>query len=360
MAPHESANQHTEDPAWWWRGATTRQGSLSATKTSPSVSDPVANARAARELEMHVRKSPLPHSMQLPVLEFTTNYVLVESEGAVICAVHATKPSDIVQAVAGSAVPLSQPFVHRFGGARVHAPFWKRAQKLELSAVYQQAQQRDKVLLICGHSIGGSIAKLSFCELVYSSLPVNIRVQLEKIDAKQPKVDKKEHEHKKKHFRKENNNKKQGKHAGWLREAKDEDRVAAFRDLPRAMAVCFGAPYVGNDALTTFLELLGMQDRIITFVNEFDCIPSILNIAHSAAMLARTTERLMTIAKATKALLNLLPAPVQQRIADMTKAAGTAAAPSATSAYLSMSITMLQKSFDKLREFNIVKVTDYR
>ncbi|KAG7402210.1 hypothetical protein PHYBOEH_005773 [Phytophthora boehmeriae] len=378
MAPHESdSQQHAEAPAWWWRGASARQGctravtsnetellsaavlcaALSATKASPSASDPIANARAARELEMHVRKSPLPHTLQLPVLEFTTDYVLTESEGAVICAVHATKASDIVQAVAGSAVPLSQPFVHRFGGARVHASFWKRAQKLELSAVYQQARQRNKMLLLCGHSIGGSIAKLAFCELVYSSLPKNMRAQLEKIDAKQPDVDKKEHKHKSK---RKDNEKKHGKHSEWLREARDGDRVAAFRDLPMAMAVGFGAPYVGNDVLTTFLEVLGMQDRIITFVNEFDCIPSILNIAHSAAMLAKTTERLVTIAKATKALLNLLPAPVQQRIADMTKTAGAAAAPSATSAYLSMSITMLQKSFDKLREFNIVKVTDYR
>lgn len=332
---------------------------LSATKTTPSTSDPLVNARAARELEFHVRESPLPHSLELPVLEFTTDYVLVESEGAVICAIHATKPSDIIQAVVGSAVPLSQPYVYRFGGARVHAPFWKRAQKLELSTVYQQARQRDKVLLLCGHSIGGSIAKLAFCKLVYESLPISMRANLEKIDADQPGIDKKEDEPKKKHFWKDNK-KKRGEHAGWLREAPDKERAAAFRDIPIAIAVGFGSPYIGNDVLSTFLELLGVQDRVTTFVNEFDCIPSVLNIAHSAAMLARTAERLVTIAKATKALLNLLPAPMQQRLIDMTKTAGSASAPSATSAYLSMSITMLQKSFDKLREFNVIKMTDYR
>ncbi|KAG3255147.1 hypothetical protein PI124_g344 [Phytophthora idaei] len=144
---------------------------LSSTKASPSGSDALFNARAARELEMHARKSPLPHTLQLPVLEFTTDYVLAEAEGAFICAMRAMSPSDIVQAVVGSAVPLSQPYMHRFGGSRVHAPFWKRVRRLNLAKLYEQAQRMDKILLLCGHSIGGSIAKLAFCKLVYSSLP---------------------------------------------------------------------------------------------------------------------------------------------------------------------------------------------
>ncbi|RLN95088.1 hypothetical protein BBJ28_00000088 [Nothophytophthora sp. Chile5] len=373
MAAQQSADQKR---AWWWPSANGSDGAtravtssetellsaavlcaaLSATKAEPSPSDRLATDRAARELEMHVRKSPLPHSLQFPVLEFTADYALMESEGAVICAVRATKAGDILQAVAGSAVPLSKPYVHRFGGARVHAPFWKRAQRLDLAAMYQQARQANKMLLLCGHSIGGSIAKLVFCELVYQSLPTNMRLLLEKIDEDQPKADKKDH-HKEKHHKK----KKKNEFAEWLKKPPgDESRDAAFRNLPVAMAIGFGAPYVGNEALSAFLEPLGMSKRVVTFVNEFDCIPSILNVAHSAAMIAKTTERLVTIAKATKALLNLLPAPMQQRIIDMTKTAGTAAVPSSTSAYLSMSLTMLQKSFDKLREFNIVKAMDYQ
>uniref|UniRef100_H3GHF8 Uncharacterized protein n=1 Tax=Phytophthora ramorum TaxID=164328 RepID=H3GHF8_PHYRM len=380
MAPQQSEEYKAKqvDPAWWWRGTDGRQGAvravtssetellsaavlcaaLSATKAPPSSTNALANTRAARELEMHVRKSPLPHSLHLPALEFTTDYALVESEGAIICAMRATSPSDIVQAVVGSAVPLSQPYVHRFGGSRVHSPFWKRAQRLNLTKLYAQAKRVDKVLLLCGHSIGGSIAKLAFCELIYSHLPKNMREILEKIDAEQPKADSKEHSHKEKHFRKHKKHKNEP--VQWITTVGNNEREAAFQNLPVAMVVGFGAPYAGNDILTTFLEPLGMHDRVVTFVNEFDCIPGVLNVAHSAAMLAKTTERLVTIAKATKALLNLLPAPMQQRIVDMTKAAGSSTVPSATSAYLSMSITMLQKSFDKLREFNIVKTVDYR
>ncbi|KAE8878217.1 hypothetical protein PF005_g6617 [Phytophthora fragariae] len=382
MAPQHDQD-HTEQPqqlqpAWWWRSACGRAdatravtcnetellsaavlcAALSATKATPSASDALANARAAREMEMHVRKSPLPHSLQLPVLEFTTDYVLVESEGAVICAMRATSPSDIVQAVVGSAVPLSQLFVHRFGGSRVHAPFWKRAERLDVSKLYRQAQRADKVLLLCGHSIGGSIAKLAFCQLVFNGLPETVQRVLEKIDEEQPKADSKEHSHKEKHFCK--HKKQKNEPSGWMKKIGNNDRDSALQNLPVAIAIGFGAAYAGNDALTAFLQPLGMDERVVNFVNEFDCIPGILNIAHSAAMLAKTTERLVTIAKATKALLNLLPAPMQQRLVDMVKGAGTAAVPSATSAYLSMSITMLQKSFDKLREFNIVKTVDYR
>ncbi|KAF1777136.1 Alpha/Beta hydrolase fold [Phytophthora cactorum] len=377
MAPQQSEDQRQQqtNPAWWWRSANRRQSAvravtnnetellsaavlcaaLSSTKASPSGSDALFNARAARELEMHVRKSPLPHTLQLPVLEFTTDYVLVEAEGAFICAMRATSPSDIVQAVVGSAVPLSQPYMHRFGGSRVHAPFWKRVRRLNLAKLYEQAQRMDKILLLCGHSIGGSIAKLAFCELVYSSLPGGMREVLAKLDADQPKADDKGKE---KHFRK--HKKQKNELADWIKTVGNNEREAALQNLPVAMAVGFGAPYAGNDALTAFLKPLGMNDRVVTFVNEFDWIPGILNIAHSAAMLAKTTERLVTIAKATKALLNLLPAPMQQRIADMAKGTNATGVPSATSAYLSMSIIMLQKSFDKLREFNIVKTVDYR
>ncbi|EEY66288.1 uncharacterized protein PITG_03845 [Phytophthora infestans T30-4] len=303
MAPQTSEDQSQQqaDPAWWWRSGNGRQSAiqsvtyneaellsaavlcaaLSSTKASPSATDALVNARAARELEMHVRKSPLPHTLQLPVLEYTTDYVLVESEGAVICAMRATRPSDIMQAVVGSAVPLSEPYMHRFGGSRVHAPFWKRVQRLDLTNLYEQAQRVGKVLLLCGHSIGGSIAKLAFCEL--------------------PKADEKD-----KHFRK--HRKQKNEPAEWMKEVRNSDREAALQHLPVAMVVGFGAPYAGNDALTAFLEPLGMNDRVVTIVNEFDCIPGILNIAHSAAMLAKTTERLVTIAKATKAWLNLAAA----------------------------------------------------
>ncbi|CAH0477064.1 unnamed protein product [Peronospora belbahrii] len=236
--------------AWWWRSV---DGCRSATQmvtdnesellnaavlcAALAATKAMANARASRELEMHVRKSPLPHTMQLPAVEFTNEYELVESESAFICAMRATIPSEIMQAVFGSASPLSQPHVHRFSGSRAHAPFLKRAQRLDLTKLYFSRS----------------------------------------LDADQVDAGGKEHK-KEKHIY--NHKKQRNESAEWMKQVEPS---------------------------------LGINNRVVTFVNEFDCIPGILNIAHLAAMLAKTTERLVIIAKATKALLNLLPAPMQQQ-----------------------------------------------
>ncbi|CAH0517789.1 unnamed protein product [Peronospora belbahrii] len=270
--------------AWWWRSV---DGCRSATQmvtdnesellnaavlcAALAATKAMANARASRELEMHVRKSPLPHTMQLPAVEFTNEYELVESESAFICAMRATIPSEIMQAVFGSASPLSQPHVHRFSGSRAHAPFLKRAQRLDLTKLYKFSRS---------------------------------------LDADQVDAGGKEHK-KEKHIY--NHKKQRNESAEWMKQVERNSCDTALQNLPVAMTVGFGAPYAGNDALNVFLASLGINNRVVTFVNEFDCIPGILNIAHLAAMLAKTTERLVIIAKATKALLNLLPAPMQQQ-----------------------------------------------
>ncbi|KAL3666646.1 hypothetical protein V7S43_008267 [Phytophthora oleae] len=357
--------------AWWWTdtavdsdqvcavassetellNAAVLCAALSATQSDPSDADKQANDRAVRELEMHVRKSPLPHSLQLPVLEFTRDYVLMQSELAVICAVRATKPADILQTVVGSTVLLSQPYVHRFGGARIHAPFWTRTQRLDLQDIHHQARQAKKMLLLCGHSIGGSIAQLAFCELVYQHLPTKTRLFLEKRDYDQQKQEE----------TKEN--------AAttdvfdfrlMVQGMSDQDRAAILRSMPHMLAVGFGAPYIGSTGLAAFLEPLKLNKRVITFVNEFDCIPSILNVAQSTAIAAKTTERFVTITKATKTLVNLLPIQMQQRFVDLAATANTGAVPSASSAYLSMSLNILQNTFQKFRDYNIVKEIDYQ
>ncbi|KAL4151702.1 hypothetical protein PRNP1_008644 [Phytophthora ramorum] len=356
--------------AWWWTdtsvgsdpvassetellNAAVLCAALSATQSEPSESDTQASDRAVRELEMHVRKSPLPHSLQLPVLAFTRDYLLAQSELAVICAVRATKPADILQTVVGSAVPLSQPFVHRFGGARIHAPFWKRTQRLDLQDLHHQARLANKTLLLCGHSIGGSIAQLAFCELAYQHLPTKTRLFLEKRDYdKQKQEDAKE-------------NSMASADDGMdfrlmVQAMSDEEREAIACNAPRMLAIGFGAPYIGSTGLTSFLEPLGLMKRVITFVNEFDCIPSILNVAQSAAMVAKTTERLVTITKATKTLVNLLPIQMQQRFVNLAVNANTGTVPNASSAYLSMSLNILQNTFQKFRDFNIVKAIDYQ
>ncbi|KAE9016253.1 hypothetical protein PF010_g7711 [Phytophthora fragariae] len=358
--------------AWWWpdaaadseqeRAVATSEtellnaavlcAALSATQSDPSATDKQTNDHAVNELEMHVRKSPLPHSLQLPVLAFTPDYVLMQSDLAVFCAVRATKPADILQTVVGSTVPLSQPFVHRFGGARIHAPFWTRTQRLDLQEIHHQARQAKKMLILCGHSIGGSIAQLAFCELVYQHLPTKTRLFLEKQDYEKQKRDE---------AKDASATMTDGMDFRLMVEGLNEkERKAILCSTPRLLAIGFGAPYVGSTDLATFLGPLGLNKRVITFVNEFDCIPSILNVAQSAAMVAKTTERFLTITKATKTLVNLLPIQMQQRFVDLAATANTGTVPSAISAYLSMSLNILQNTFQKFRDFNLVKDLDYQ
>ncbi|CAI5741792.1 unnamed protein product [Hyaloperonospora brassicae] len=355
--------------AWWWTDATADSdmeravaasetellnaavlcAALSATQSEPIETDGPVNDRSMRELDMHVRKSPLPHSLRFPVLAFTPDYVLIESELAMLCAVRATKPTDVIQTVVSSAAPFSRPYLHRFGGARIHAPFWKRTQRLDLQDIHQKARQAKKMLLLCGHSIGGSIAQLAFCELVYLHLPTKTRLLLEKRD-----YDEQKHE--------ENGTKTSDAldFRLMMQGMEQEERSAIFRSMPHVLAIGFGAPYIGSTGLSVFLESLKLSKRVMTFVNEYDCIPSILNVAQSAAMVAKTAERFITITKATKALANLLPVRMQQRFINLAATTDTGIVPNASSAYLSMTLNILQSTFYKFREFNIMKEIDYQ
>ncbi|CAI5745001.1 unnamed protein product [Peronospora destructor] len=355
--------------AWWWTdtnrdsdqvassetellNAAVLCAALSATQSEPSETDEQANNGATREIEMHVQKSPLPHSLQLPVLAFSPDYVLMQSEFAVLCAVRATKPADILQTVVGSTVPLSQPYLHRFGAARIHAPFWKRTQRLDLQDIYHQARQAKKMLILCGHSIGGSIAQLAFCELAYLHLPTKVRLSLEKREFEQQKPEQS--------TKNDTRTCDEFDFGLMIHSMTEKERAAIFRDMPRLLAIGFGSPYIGSTGLTAFLESLKLSKRVITFVNEFDCIPSILNVAQSAAMVAKTTDRFVTIAKATKTLVNLLPIQMQQRFVALTATSNTGTVPNASSAYLSISLNILQNTFQKFRDYNIVKEIDYQ
>uniref|UniRef100_A0AAV1V3N9 J domain-containing protein n=1 Tax=Peronospora matthiolae TaxID=2874970 RepID=A0AAV1V3N9_9STRA len=355
--------------AWWWTdeaansdtertvassetellNAAVLCAALSATQSEPLDADGSTNDRAVHELEMHVRKSLLPHSLQFPVLVFTSDYVVMQSELAVLCAVRATKPADVLQTVIGSAAPFSRPYVHRFGGARIHAPFWKRTQRLDLQDIHQKARQAKKMLLLCGHSIGGSIAQLAFCELVYLYLPTKTRLLLEKRDYDEQK--------------REEQSTRTSEAVDFrliLQSMEKEERAAITCSMPHVLAIGFGSPYIGSTDLSVFLEALKLTKRVMTFVNEYDCIPSILNVAQSAAMVAKTTERFVTITKATKALANLLPVQMQQRFVNLAATSNTGVVPNASSAYLSMTLNILQSTFRKFREFNIMKEIDYQ
>lgn len=339
-------------------GATTDHALTPTTSSNDTNDDNDDLVRARRALEAHIRQSPLPHDLLFPVLEFHRDFVLMETTQSVLCAVRATKTRDILDTVLGSTIPLAQPYEFRFGGARVHVPFWKRAQKLDLYAAARRAKRSKKMLLLCGHSIGGSIAQLGFCELVYQHLPTKARLALEKMDYEQ-----------KKRMAAPVAERAAAPTLAQLRatmaavfDTASLDHAALVQSLPNIMAVGFGAPYSASYELAAFLEPLGMAKRSITFVNELDCIPSILNVAQSAAMLAKTTERVVTITKATKTLLNLLPSKMQTVLAGLATAStasdsSSATVPTATSAYIAMSLNILQNSFQKLRDYNIVKDT---
>ncbi|TYZ65438.1 hypothetical protein PybrP1_011717 [[Pythium] brassicae (nom. inval.)] len=368
LQPASAGDRHGGDGAWWCGAASSESELLSAAvlcaaiaaADSPMPSSPSGGeraddqddlVRARKELELRVRQSPLSHDLLFPVLEFHHDYVLMETTRSVVCALRATKHRDVLDAVLGSTVPLVQPYEIRFGGARVHSPFWKRAQRLDLQAAHRRAKRAKKMLLLCGHSIGGSIAQLGLCELVYQHLPTSVRLQMEKLDFEQTTRARDELQtpptlaQTRERMRK-------------LLEA-HPDQAALFQNVPNVMAVGFGSPYSSSHEISAFLEPFGMTKRMVTFVNEFDCIPAVLNVAQSAAMIAKTTERVVTITKATTTLLKLLPARMQHALAGLSTASSAATStsglPSATSAYLAMSLNILQNTFQKLRDYNIVK-----
>lgn len=367
----------TAQGAWWCGSASTESELLSAAvlcaaigaassssnTSSSNNNDDGDLVRARQELETRIRQSPLPHDLLFPVLEFRRDFVLMETSRSILCAVRATAHRDILETVLGSTLPLTPPFEYRFGGARIHVPFWKRAQRLDLQAAHRRARRAKKTLLLCGHSIGGSIAQLGFCELVYQHLPINVRLQMEKLDYEQKQKDKLAATDIAGEAYSPGPSNRSTIYK--ILEAYP-DRTALAQSLPNVLAVGFGSPYSSSYGISSFLEPFGLNQRMITFVNEQDCIPGILNVAQSAAMLAKTTERIVTITKATKTLLNLLPARMQQVLIGLSSTAAAGAAstsgghsvfPSATTAYITMSLNMLQNSFQKLREYNVVKDT---
>lgn len=349
----------------WWCGAASNESELLsaavlctaiAAVSSSGSNEPTGERDAdwLRELERHVRLSALPHTLSFPVLQANKSMVLVESAQSVICAVHATTTSDIVSTVLGSTVPLSEPYVYRFGGARIHLPFWKRAQRMDVQSAYRLAKRKRKTLLLCGHSIGGSIAQLALCELVYQQIPPSLRKQLEQLDVEQKTNDKTQ---------------ASADSSNYSRPARSNALTIAdqWQELEtvtqQVMAVGFGSPYISSRELASYLAAMRLTKRMVTFVNEFDCIPGILNVAQSAAMVTRTTERFYTITKATTTLMNLLPAQMQQCLMGTAVASEGAAAyavPSAASAYVAMSLNILQNTFQKFRDHNVIKAIDYQ
>ncbi|DBA03172.1 TPA: hypothetical protein N0F65_003892, partial [Lagenidium giganteum] len=342
----EAAKENApEAVAWWCGSASSETELLSAAVLCAAVASAKRDGPASlADIEAHVRASPLPHQLQLPVLKCTPEYVLMETTQAVVCALRVSSTTEVLDAVLGATVPLTQPYVYRYGGARIHLPFWKRAQRVDLPAVYRQAEAKSKMLLFCGHSISGSVAHLALCELVYQRLPAALRQRLERRDFEVKKKDLN------KGFASEAAKNALVSIDELLHGVPDPD--ALWEHLPRVMSVGFGAPYWSSHELTAFLRPLQLQRNLVTFVNEFDCIPGVLNVAQSAAMLTKTTERFVTITKATKTLLNLLPTQMQQCLA------GGSHVTSATSAYVSMSLSLLQNTFQKLRAHSIVKELD--
>ncbi|KAL0587040.1 hypothetical protein ABG067_003380 [Albugo candida] len=296
-----------------------------------------------------------PDNCKLKVYQSNSNCMIFESDEAFFFVMHMRYTSrEMVHTILGSAVPLSFPYIYRFGGARIHLPFWRQAksQIKTLLDTYTLAHANQKLLIICGHSVAGSMAHLMLAELLYQIHPLvngSHRNALTELDA----------EAKKKNI---------------VGNAREVGRVSSTSDVFKAFSqkstgetatdlnvysVGFGSPYAGSVELHDFLVALNASSHAITFVNEMDCLPSILNIAQSAAMLCKTSERFLTIAKATGSLLRLLPGRMQYLLSTSADNGGKFG-PTATSAYLTMSFRLLQSTFEKLRSHNLIAGADYQ
>ena len=74
----------------------------------------------------------------------------------------------------------------------------------------------------------------------------------------------------------------------------------------QVFGIGFGSTQIGCKNILKAIEACGFQDSLLTVVNEFDCIPGILNLAQSAALVTKTTTRVWTLTKSTKCLLKFI------------------------------------------------------
>ncbi len=73
------------------------------------------------------------------------------------------------------------------------------------------------------------------------------------------------------------------------------------------VSVGLGTPFIATSAIASLVTKMGLLDRLVNVINEMDYVPSMLNVAHSALLLANSMERIVRITRALQTFFRLLP-----------------------------------------------------
>lgn len=222
------------------------------------------------------------HTLLFPtVFYYAGEKVIVESSSAIICVLARTN-----NFIWDSMLSLQQHPPRFFGGS-LHKSFVTEANKFKLKKIVHLAQKTAKNFILSGHSSAGSIAHVCHLQLLESYLPLELRQLFNKLNSRSSMCSVAEFQNQLQQY--------------------DDQFGTAFRgSLPNIYSVGFGSTYIGSPHIGQVLNLLKRQHRFLTIVNERDVIPSILNIAQSAAVISKTVERFLTITRSTQVLTRLL------------------------------------------------------
>ncbi|OQR81179.1 hypothetical protein ACHHYP_16683 [Achlya hypogyna] len=282
----------------------------------------------------------LPYSVyyNLPPLVATDEFLLVETPDCLVCCVQ-------VPAVGQQLIEITErQAVFQYGG-RVHASFHRRATYIR--SVLEELTDATKPLVFAGHSTAGSVAHLCLLETLYRHCcSDDLQFAVETIDAHHRRAE-----------------------PAVLTpllalDAELQLDLAMLLPQPslaatvaqRFFSVGFGAPCVASANVLELFSAVGLPLQMVTVVNEFDCIPSIYNVAHATAVAAKTTTAFIAVSKATASLLRLFPAV--ERL-DMEGSGRTLAssvyikmtwAILATTSYVNKSWSILHKVFSQFLE----------
>ncbi|EQC32999.1 hypothetical protein SDRG_09521 [Saprolegnia diclina VS20] len=298
----------------------------------------VASGDADRFL--HEDPTVLPYSVyfNLPPLYASDEFVLVETPDCVVCCVKAPM-------VAQQLIEVTERQTTFQYAGRVHASFHKRA--VYIRSVLEELTEATKPLVFTGHSTAGSIAQLCLLETLFRHCCSDeLQFAIETIDA--------------------DHRQKNPTTLSSLDELNESLQLDLEMLLPqpsvaaemarRFFAIGFGAPCAASANCRELFTSLALPLQLITLVNEYDCIPSIYNVAQASSLAAKTTTKFIAISKATASLLGLFP--TVERL-DM-EGSGLNLAPSvyikmtwcilATTAYVNMTWSVLHKVFRQFQD----------
>ncbi|OQR92484.1 hypothetical protein THRCLA_08692 [Thraustotheca clavata] len=291
---------------------------------------------------LHSEPTVLPHStyFTLPLLYSSEDFVLVDTPDCIVCCIKTPPTAQLLVQV------TERQTVYHYAG-RVHAAFYKRAVRVRSVLDDFDIGNEWKPLVFAGHSTAGSIAHVLLLETILKQCcSEDAQQAIDIIDA--------------------HNQQAQPTTLNTLDELDTTLSLDLKMILPQssvaiAMArrfysIGFGAPAIASANCAELFHAFGLPVQMLTIVNQFDCIPSLLNVAHVASLAAKTSSKLISISKATASLLSLFPT-VERLDLD---GSGMNLAPSvyikmtwcilATTAYVNMTWSVLHKVFRQFQD----------